>query len=220
VAALRALLPRRSHGAARRADSASPPRRWWPARDPGCSRATTSRRLPRPSRRSGSRQHRDRHRRVAPSRAAPKPDLQGDPLRAKNVLLAGTSVVAAKRAPWVYATGMRTEFGRIARSPRLAHGRWRRCRRRSRASLPTCRSSPPIRLIARDFARIFNYITAYAERRTRAHGDLAGQLGPAFSTTLPRDGHARAGKPSRILDEDDSLVVRAFRALYDGRWPG
>jgi calcium-translocating P-type ATPase len=42
------------------------------------------------------------------------PDPEGDPLRARNVLLAGTSVVAGEGRAVVYATGMRTEFGRIA----------------------------------------------------------------------------------------------------------
>jgi calcium-translocating P-type ATPase len=42
------------------------------------------------------------------------PDAQGDALRASNLLLAGTSVVAGEARAVVYATGMRTEFGRIA----------------------------------------------------------------------------------------------------------
>ncbi len=42
------------------------------------------------------------------------PDAEGDPLRARNLLLAGTSVVAGEARAVVYATGMRTEFGRIA----------------------------------------------------------------------------------------------------------
>ncbi len=37
------------------------------------------------------------------------------PLRARNVLLAGTAVVAGEGRAVIYATGMRTEFGRIAR---------------------------------------------------------------------------------------------------------
>ncbi|HEX5611027.1 MAG TPA: cation-transporting P-type ATPase [Burkholderiales bacterium] len=51
--------------------------------------------------------------------AVPRPrvseaDPQHDPLRARNLLLAGTSVVAGEARAVVYATGMRTEFGRIA----------------------------------------------------------------------------------------------------------
>jgi calcium-translocating P-type ATPase len=50
-----------------------------------------------------------------------EPDTQGDALRAKNVLLAGTSVVAGEARAVVYATGMRTEFGRIAHLTQAAH---------------------------------------------------------------------------------------------------
>ncbi len=42
------------------------------------------------------------------------PDPASEPLRARNLLLAGTSVVAGEARAVVYATGMRTEFGRIA----------------------------------------------------------------------------------------------------------
>jgi magnesium-transporting ATPase (P-type) len=56
----------------------------------------------------------------------PKPrsaeaDSQGDALRARNVLLAGTSVVSGEARAVVYATGMRTEFGRIAHLTQAAH---------------------------------------------------------------------------------------------------
>jgi P-type E1-E2 ATPase len=43
-----------------------------------------------------------------------RPSLEEDPLRAKNVLLAGTSVVSGEARAVVFATGMRTEFGAIA----------------------------------------------------------------------------------------------------------
>jgi calcium-translocating P-type ATPase len=43
------------------------------------------------------------------------PDAQGDTLHARNLLLAGTSVVAGEARAVVYATGMHTEFGRIAK---------------------------------------------------------------------------------------------------------
>ena len=49
------------------------------------------------------------------------PDLQGDALRARNLLLAGTSVVSGEARAVVYATGMRTEFGRIAQLTQTAH---------------------------------------------------------------------------------------------------
>jgi calcium-translocating P-type ATPase len=42
------------------------------------------------------------------------PDADGDALRARSLLLAGTSVVAGEARAVVYATGMRTELGRIA----------------------------------------------------------------------------------------------------------
>ena len=42
------------------------------------------------------------------------------PLRAKNVLLAGTAIVSGEGRAVVFATGMRTEFGRIARLAQAA----------------------------------------------------------------------------------------------------
>ena len=56
-----------------------------------------------------------------PKPRSAEPDPHGDPLRAKNVLLAGTSVVAGEARAVVYATGMRTEFGRIAQLTQAAH---------------------------------------------------------------------------------------------------
>jgi calcium-translocating P-type ATPase len=44
----------------------------------------------------------------------PGPSATEDLLHARNVLLAGTSVVAGEGSAVVFATGMRTEFGRIA----------------------------------------------------------------------------------------------------------
>jgi sodium/potassium-transporting ATPase subunit alpha len=43
-----------------------------------------------------------------------EPSSEDSPLYAKNVVLAGTSVVSGQAHAVVYATGMRTEFGRIA----------------------------------------------------------------------------------------------------------
>jgi sodium/potassium-transporting ATPase subunit alpha len=43
-----------------------------------------------------------------------EPSAEDSPLYAKNVVLAGTSVVWGRARAVVYATGMRTEFGRIA----------------------------------------------------------------------------------------------------------
>jgi sodium/potassium-transporting ATPase subunit alpha len=43
-----------------------------------------------------------------------QPSAEDSPLYAKNVLLAGTAVVSGNARAVVYATGMRTEFGRIA----------------------------------------------------------------------------------------------------------
>jgi calcium-translocating P-type ATPase len=50
---------------------------------------------------------------LAKSRTADS-SSEGNPLGAKNVLLAGTSLVSGQARAVVYATGMRTEFGRIA----------------------------------------------------------------------------------------------------------
>ena len=49
-----------------------------------------------------------------PQARNPEPSIEGAALYAKNVLLAGTSVVSGQARAVVYATGMRTEFGRIA----------------------------------------------------------------------------------------------------------
>ena len=43
-----------------------------------------------------------------------EPSLEESPLQARNILLAGTSIVSGQARGAVYATGMRTEFGRIA----------------------------------------------------------------------------------------------------------
>ena len=43
-----------------------------------------------------------------------EPSAEDSPVYARNVLLAGTSVVSGQARAVVYATGMRTEFGRIA----------------------------------------------------------------------------------------------------------
>jgi calcium-translocating P-type ATPase len=56
-----------------------------------------------------------------PKARGAEPDAVDDALRARNVLLAGTSVVAGEARAVVYATGMRTEFGRIALLTQAAH---------------------------------------------------------------------------------------------------
>jgi len=43
-----------------------------------------------------------------------EPCSDGSPLQARNIVLAGTSVVSGQARAVIYATGMRTEFGRIA----------------------------------------------------------------------------------------------------------
>ena len=50
---------------------------------------------------------------LAKARTA-EPSSEESPLQARNVVLAGTSVVSGQGRGVVYATGMRTEFGRIA----------------------------------------------------------------------------------------------------------
>ncbi len=56
---------------------------------------------------------------LAQARSAAAVD-EDSPLRARNVLLAGTAVVSGEGRAVVYATGMRTEFGRIARLAQAA----------------------------------------------------------------------------------------------------
>ncbi|MBI3132958.1 MAG: cation-transporting P-type ATPase [Acidobacteria bacterium] len=50
-------------------------------------------------------------------------ETETNPLRARNVLLAGTSIVSGQGKGLVYATGMRTEFGRIAGLTQVVEGR-------------------------------------------------------------------------------------------------
>ena len=49
-----------------------------------------------------------------PKARSTEPSAEDAPFRAKNVVLAGTSVVSGQAQAVVYATGMHTEFGRIA----------------------------------------------------------------------------------------------------------
>jgi calcium-translocating P-type ATPase len=49
-----------------------------------------------------------------------EPSAEDSPLYAKNVMLAGTSVVSGQARAVVYATGMHTEFGRIAQLTQTA----------------------------------------------------------------------------------------------------
>ena len=49
-----------------------------------------------------------------------EPSTEDSPLYAKNVMLAGTSVVSGQARAVVYATGMHTEFGRIAQLTQTA----------------------------------------------------------------------------------------------------
>jgi len=59
----------------------------------------------------------------APEARDERPDPRDDVLRAHNTLLAGTSVVAGRARAVAFATGMRTEFGRIARLSQVAGDR-------------------------------------------------------------------------------------------------
>jgi sodium/potassium-transporting ATPase subunit alpha len=49
-----------------------------------------------------------------PKARSAEADAAPDPLQARNLLLAGTTIIAGECRAVVYATGMRTEFGRIA----------------------------------------------------------------------------------------------------------
>ena len=49
-----------------------------------------------------------------PKSRHPGPSDEGDVLQSRNVLLAGTAIVSGSAVALVFATGMRTEFGRIA----------------------------------------------------------------------------------------------------------
>jgi len=58
-----------------------------------------------------------------------EPSSEDSPLYAQNVVLAGTSVVWGRARAVVYATGMRTEFGRIAHLTQTSARTPRRCQR-------------------------------------------------------------------------------------------
>ncbi len=61
------------------------------------------------------RQQRDGHRRIAcPRRGTRSPAEAEELIHSKNILLAGTSMVSGEAKAVVFATGMHTEFGKIA----------------------------------------------------------------------------------------------------------
>jgi P-type E1-E2 ATPase len=62
------------------------------------------------------------------------PSEDGELIRGKNILLAGTSMVSGQAKAVVFATGMHTEFGKTAHLTKPAAKPSHRCARRSRTS--------------------------------------------------------------------------------------
>ena len=76
--------------------------------------------------------------------------------------------------------------------------------------------------IARDVARIFNYITGYAEPAAGADGDLAAHAAEAHSRSDRRRGGPRQGRPPRPIWMKLNALVDAqiIDALYDASQAG
>ena len=109
-----------------------------------------------------------------------EPDLSDDPLRARNLLLAGTAVVAGEARAAVYATGMRTEFGHIAA---LAQG-----------------AAEPPSPLQREIARISRLVAALAAALGVAFFAIGQALGLGFwSNVLFAIGIIVANVPEGLL---------------------
>ena len=108
------------------------------------------------------------------------PSSEDSPLYAKNVVLAGTSVVSGQAQAVVYATGMRTEFGRIAHLTQTA----------GEASSP----------LQREIARLSRIVAALATGMGLAMFFIGQAMGlPAWENALFAIGIIVANVPEGLL---------------------
>ena len=109
-----------------------------------------------------------------------EPSSEDSPLYAKNVVLAGTSVVSGQAHAMVYATGMRTEFGRIAHLTQTA----------GEASSP----------LQREIARLSRIVAALATGMGLAMFFIGQAMGlPAWENALFAIGIIVANVPEGLL---------------------
>ena len=109
-----------------------------------------------------------------------EPSSEDSPLYAKNVVLAGTSVVSGQAQAVVYATGMRTEFGRIAHLTQTA----------GEASSP----------LQREIARLSRIVAALATGMGLAMFFIGQAMGlPAWENALFAIGIIVANVPEGLL---------------------
>jgi calcium-translocating P-type ATPase len=109
-----------------------------------------------------------------------EPSSEDSPLYAKNVVLAGTSVVSGQAHAVVYATGMRTEFGRIAHLTQTA----------GEASSP----------LQREIARLSRIVAALATGMGLAMFFIGQAMGlPAWENALFAIGIIVANVPEGLL---------------------
>jgi len=87
-----------------------------------------------------------------PKARAAEPSTEASPLFAKNIALAGTAVVSGRARAVVYATGMRTEFGKIAHLTQTAG------KLRSPLQIEIARLSRIVAMLATALGAVFFFI--------------------------------------------------------------
>jgi len=89
--------------------------------------------------------------------------------------------------------------------------------RSPRACTPTCRSSPPIRIIGRDATKVFNYLSGYVQPEGLENLAISPiTLKPRLLELIAAESdHARAGRPAEIWAKINSLIdPEVIDALY------
>ena len=130
-----------------------------------------------------------------------EPSIDESPLFAKNIALAGTSVVSGQARAVVYATGMRTEFGRIAHLTQTA----------GEASSP----------LQREIARLSRIVAALATCMGAAMFAIGEALGlPTWENLLFAIGIIVANVPEGLLPTVTlSLALATQRMAWLRRTP-